>query len=134
MVAAIVIFAIKKYQTQYEPSLSPVLGSCPEGKVIESDQYSELCGNDEHEDLENDVMDSCSTYCSSGVASSKYTCYGVLSSPECVGHRYTYEEIESFHPVSEGYHKHTWQCDCKALANPSPSPSSSGTPSEDGLA
>ncbi len=136
-IAAIAIFALKSYQPRYEPSLSPALGSCPAGKQVYSDRYGGFCENEIEGDFLDELTEECNTYCSSGVASSRYTCYGQLSNLKCI------TDYPDDHPPLPGNlplppeppsHVNAGQCDCKTIANPTPSPKSSGTPAKKGLA
>ncbi len=120
-IVTIVFFIYKKYAYQLEPSLSPT--SCPEMKYYDTPMYEKSCMNavdgEENEEIEA-IKEECNDYCSAGVASATYLCYGDFSygcqggDATTIGKNIIYTN-----------HYYAGWCYCKPHTNPSPSPVSS---------
>lgn len=127
MIAAIAIFALKRYQPQLEPSLSPIAqGSCHEDTHVRISGLAGACnvrtpGPEQIDELEQ----KCNSYCANGVASSQYTCYGKIT-PEDQPYCFSQGCGPSYPPYAECHYLEVY-CSCNYRANPTPSPSSSAS-------
>lgn len=135
VLTAVVIFALKSYQPQYEPSLSPPLNTqvtidptdgCPTSKPVQSAGIYDSRGGltcraaitqDEHDD----AFDLCYDYCHQ-----KITCTGDVTYLD-----YCEEEV-SAHGINGDYGIITrnWRCDCTPISSyGSPIPGASASAS-----